>query len=860
MKRLFQCFTLLFLCFYSSIAQEGLKKHTVSSGETLFSIAKKYNVTPYDLQKMNPEIINGINVDAVLLIPESKIKTPILESASDSIKASVTSSSISYTVKKGDTKFSVSKRFGLTITQLESQNPQIIEGLNLGDVLEIYPAPSYVSTKTSSGSSNPEHATPTSPQISSKTTRMAPDGKRHLVRAGETFARIANANGLTVDQLKNANSRILSRGLIAGQTLWIPSSDQLGVAGDTVSYVVKNGDTKFILSRRFNTSIRQLERNNPHIANVLEIGHVITMPSASGSSSSAQAPVKQSITNPVDQTPVTKEEVGKSEPKKTTPTVATTIDTPKTQPKIAEAKSKTPEVVVAEKTETKDSEVAPKDPEVTTVETPDKKKAVPTPPKKVVTQKAEAKKTVTQKQESQPAVTTSDKQIETATGATPSEISATEYIAYTIQPKETIYGLAAKSGMSIADFLILNPKLKESVQAGTVIKMPKSVTSFEPPSENLSTAKVPRDFSVPVDLSTTANTSQLKRLLFILPFSQAEYQSLDGNNDNFKDVSDDFKRVHLEFYKGANIAFDSIKKMYLSLNVDIIEAQSNLRTSKIMPLLEEGRVTNYDAIILPFYDTVEEDVAAFTAESKTPVISASPIASKSTANNLYSAVPSVDFQRKKTLDYILSKGAHIVVLNDANRAESKAFISEHAPSAEFVSIKKNGSFSENELIASLKKDQRNVVVIDSERTSVFLNATNTLLSELSNFNIQLAVLESALIPEDGHVSEKRFRILNMVFPSLIPAKSTASSKQFLSAYQKKYNLLPSANVMLGFDITFDSLLRLLQKQTFENSAERDITEYTQLKFDYEKNNLGGFSNEGIYILQYDSEANVREAN
>ena len=100
----------------------------------------------------------------------------------------------------------------------------------------------------------------------------------------------------------------------------------------------------------------------------------------------------------------------------------------------------------------------------------------------------------------------------------------------------------------------------------------------------------------------------------------------------------------------------------------------------------------------------------------------------------------------------------------------------------------------------------------------------------------------------------------MIFPSLIPAKSTESSKQFLSAYQKKYKLLPSANIMLGFDITFDSLLRLMQQQGFENSALNYTTEYTQLKFNYEKNTLGGYSNDGIYILQYDPDAKIREAN
>ena len=66
MKRLFKFFTLLFFCFHLGVAQESLKKHTVSSGETIFSIAKKYNVTPYDIKKANPGAIDGVKVDDVL--------------------------------------------------------------------------------------------------------------------------------------------------------------------------------------------------------------------------------------------------------------------------------------------------------------------------------------------------------------------------------------------------------------------------------------------------------------------------------------------------------------------------------------------------------------------------------------------------------------------------------------------------------------------------------------------------------------------------------------------------------------------------------------------------------------------------
>lgn len=811
MKRLFKCYALLFLCFQTSIAQEGFTKHTVSSGETLLSIAKKYHVTPYDLQKANPTIINGFSVDDVLLIPDSKIETPLLKSAADSIKSSVKSSSISYTVKKGDTKFSLSKRFGLTITALESQNPDIIDGLSVGDVLEIYPSTSVTTTTSNTAPATPSTVATTTPSTAT-TSLHTSKGKRHLVRSGETLYRIATNNGLTVDQLTHANSKILSRGLIAGQILWIPDPNQPHTDGQE-SYVVKNGDTKFGLSRRFNTSIRELERHNPHIKNMLEIGHVITMPS-DGAPSLSVARVTPKEDQPVDPTPTPTKTQPQATTAKPTLTVAEPVRPAEDTPKVAETPAATP---IADPTPTtptkapveKNNDVAPI--------------AAPT----------------------QPTV---------ATTIDP------DYLSYEIQANDTLYGLAQKAGMSISDFLVLNPQLKNAVIAGTFIKMPKVQVASQTPSQPISSPEVIRDFAVPVNLSKTANTSQFKKLLFFLPFSQQNYQNLEAHNSSFDAIPDDFERVHLEFYKGATIAIDSIRKMYLSLDVDILEAPSSLRASKITPLLEAGHVTDYDAIILPFYGAVEDDVAAFTADQNIPVISASTLPTQGTTSNLYNAVPSAEHQRKKVLDYMMTKNAHIIVLNDANRTESKAYISGYTSSADFINIKKNGSFSENELISKFKKNQLNFVVIDSERNSVFLNTTNVLLSELSNYNLQLAVLESALIPDEGTVSEKRFRILNMVFPSLIPARSTADSKQFLSSYQQKYNLLPSANVMLGFDITFDSLLRMVQQQGFEHSAINDITEYTQLKFDYEKTMSGSYSNEGIYILQYDSDANIRDAN
>ncbi|WP_157491880.1 LysM peptidoglycan-binding domain-containing protein [Gelidibacter mesophilus] len=828
MKRLFVFLPLFFLCFYMGIAQECPKKHTVSNGETILSIAKRYSVTPFDLQQANPNNFQSIVAGDILIIPESKIKTPILNSSSDSIKVSVVSSSISYTVKYGDTKYSLAKRFEMSIRELESQNPHIISGLEAGHVLEIQ---------------NASTAHIPAPKTVEKKAPITPT-KTIVSEAKPTIP-------------KNSNPEVKSNVI--------------------ESYRVVSGDTKFGLAKRFNTTIPELERTNPHIRNMLIVGQILKIPTDSGEAEEQRAtnPVENQINDSredlKEETSVIKEVQTDNiilEEKIAKPVAVNSekskinlpqerengvpiIEQPKeiqTPEKVTVNNGQTDKIILQEKAV--EAGVTPeKQPEELLIKKNETATSLETPSKDSVAQKESIESVVSTKDQPEEIVKAS------AT-ATPSD---TAYDLYKIKPKETLFDLSRRAGMTMSEFLILNPQLEQSVQIGSLIKMPKNDPVEKVVSNTPVASKVVRTTSQYRDLKASANTSQSKRVLFFLPFSKSEYDNFAENGYKFNSISDDFKRYHMEFYKGANIAIDSIRKMNLDITMDIEEAQDTKQTSKIQSLTKQNNYKDYDAIILPFYETMEEDLATFSEGSTIPVITASTIAHQITTNNLYSALPSINQQKIKVLDYMLSKQAHIIVLSDSYRTESKNFVSDYVPSADIINIKINGTFSESELLSKFKKDQLNFVVIDSERNSVFLNTTNILLGQLSNYSLQLAVLEASLVPDDGDVSQKRYRILKMIFPSLIPEKSTVSSKKFLGDYLKDYNVFPSRNTMFGFDITFDSLLRLTQEQSFENTAIYDITEYTQLKFNYEKNALGGYNNGGIYILQYDSGDSIRQA-
>ena len=60
-------------------------------------------------------------------------------------------------------------------------------------------------------------------------------------------------------------------------------------------------------------------------------------------------------------------------------------------------------------------------------------------------------------------------------------------------------------------------------------------------------------------------------------------------------------------------------------------------------------------------------------------------------------------------------------------------------------------------------------------------------------------------------------------------------------------------------MTFDTLLRLSQDKTYEETALSNPTDQIENKFDYVANATAGYNNKGVYILYYDADLTIKEA-
>ncbi|NLM63896.1 MAG: LysM peptidoglycan-binding domain-containing protein [Firmicutes bacterium] len=109
---------------------------------------------------------------------------------------------------------------------------------------------------------------------------FCPGGTPYVIRAGDTLYLLAQRFGTTVDALLRANPGIDPRNLQIGQVICIPVT----VPGPPpcpggILYVIAPGDTLFLLASRFGTTVQAILAANPGIdPNRLQVGQTICIP------------------------------------------------------------------------------------------------------------------------------------------------------------------------------------------------------------------------------------------------------------------------------------------------------------------------------------------------------------------------------------------------------------------------------------------------------------------------------------------------------------------------------------------------------------------------------------------------------
>jgi membrane-bound lytic murein transglycosylase D len=110
------------------------KEHTVQAGETLYGIARKYNVGVMDLVNWNKlDLQQGIKPGQVIRLSDAEaIDTPVATS-----KTSSAAEPIEHIVMPSDTVYSIARKYGVTIKELMEWNNKKDFTLAVGEKLKV---------------------------------------------------------------------------------------------------------------------------------------------------------------------------------------------------------------------------------------------------------------------------------------------------------------------------------------------------------------------------------------------------------------------------------------------------------------------------------------------------------------------------------------------------------------------------------------------------------------------------------------------------------------------------------------------------------------------------------------------------
>jgi len=180
---------LVIITFFFNVlsAQTKPTEHIVSKGDNVYRLSLRYQVTMESIFKLNPGSRTLIKVGDTLYIPSNKKTLPVEQ----------TSAAKTHFVSKGETKYGLSKKYNVSINQLEQANPSIVRMLMAGQTINIPSVHSENKTLESS-SINTEF---------------------HTVKKGETLWGISQKYNMPLDSLKALNKDILNDTLSIGQVL-----------------------------------------------------------------------------------------------------------------------------------------------------------------------------------------------------------------------------------------------------------------------------------------------------------------------------------------------------------------------------------------------------------------------------------------------------------------------------------------------------------------------------------------------------------------------------------------------------------------------------------------------------------------
>ena len=211
-------------------------------------------------------------------------------------------------------------------------------------------------------------------------------------------------------------------------------------------------------------------------------------------------------------------------------------------------------------------------------------------------------------------------------------IDTVAYFIHKVRPLESFFSISNKFGVNEEQLLEFNPELSDGFRSGMRIKVPQ----FEEldATEAVESEESDKD----VEKSRRKKNAKFKKkqsykIALMMPLYLDKNDTIEAyNNLNEGDQIYKKTRFALDFYSGAKIAIDTMRKAGMSLDVHVFDTNND--ANHTFDLVAQKEFDDMDLVIGPFYSKNFKLAAEILSRRDVPIV-----APLSTKPNLLEKIP-----------------------------------------------------------------------------------------------------------------------------------------------------------------------------------------------------------------------------
>ncbi|MCW3082910.1 MAG: hypothetical protein JWP12_276 [Bacteroidetes bacterium] len=472
-------------------------------------------------------------------------------------------------------------------------------------------------------------------------------------------------------------------------------------------------------------------------------------------------------------------------------------------------------------------------------------------------------------------------------------VDTSNYSMHKVEPGQTLYAITKQYGVDAEKLKLLNPELKDGLKAGQMLKIPSNKPKTETPVvvktnepkapvtpgtviSSIPVTKLPAtavltstdNSNAPTDRIVTGTTDYKGEkkpsynIAFFLPFHVNEANEMDLDKLVHGDIQFSNKtEVALQFYEGALLAIDSLKKLHFNAKVYVYDIDDS-DSLNMLNILKKPELATMDLMIGPLYGYSFIPFSKYAKEHQIAIVSPFTQVNKILFNNPYvcKVASSTTLQIEQLAHYVVDTfHTQNIILVNSGMAKDAGLYNTFKATANKSLLEKGHSAADSvkEVVglsgvqSMLSATKTNIVILPSNNQSYVTEFIGKLNNMKEKHDIILCGLQNWTSYDNLDLEYLNNLSLRIPANNFVDYEN-AQSKQFIKNYRDKYKTEPENYSYQGFDITYYFMAALQNngsgflKTLSENKQQCMMTNFSFAQFPPDS----GFENRFVYILKY----------